>query len=125
MPPEHQPTADSSGQPSESAVCELTDDQRRNIVKDILNWKNEYNRPRPADETDLDAYQDRLESTDNSGLVDWWYQTVGEWIAARDGCSPPSTVSFDTYLQYQLGLVIDGEFDETDHGYLYPLSPKK
>lgn len=103
-------------------IC-LDRDQRRNIINDILRWKLELE----MDNNDFsgeqfDEYKHELETTSATELCEWWMGNVGEWVASRQDCVPPVTIDFETYIDYQLGLVIDGRLDDLDYGYLvqYP-----
>jgi hypothetical protein len=98
---------------------ELDSTNREHIISDILTWKVELEWDnRNFDDSDVTQYRNELEALDHTALCNWWKDTVGEWIASRQDCVSPPTVDVDTYIDYQLGLVIDGRQDETDYGFI-------
>jgi len=90
---------------------------RTRIVRDLLYWKTELERTNGSltNNTQTDFVAMCLKHSD-SKLIDFWYQTVGEWVLSRDSTSLPDTVTADTYLDYQVGLLLDGQ--ETDYGFI-------
>ena len=102
---------------------DLDEDQRENVINDILRWKLELEMDNnDFEHSDFLAYSQELERRSDSELCTRWMDNVGEWVASRHDCAPPATVDFETYIEYQLGLVIDGRLEDTDYGYIvqYP-----
>jgi len=111
-----------SENPKSNRPHPLTTVERERIVRDLASWKWELERNSESDFTDedlVDFCNDLLRLSD-AGLYRRWDNGVGEWVLSRDDVERPPTVDDETFLEYQLGLLLLGE--ETAYGFLNPIS---
>ncbi|SEO97634.1 hypothetical protein SAMN05216388_102538 [Halorientalis persicus] len=100
----------------------LSEVQRQRIVRDIASWKCELERDSRSEFThkDLVEFCNELLGLSDAQLYQRWDTTVGEWVLSRDAIVRPRTVDDETFLEYQLGLLLLGK--ETEYGFLNPVS---
>jgi len=104
----------------EYPVTNLSKAERRRVLADIAHWKLELELDESdAPYDDVEAYVRDLTDHSDEDLLKRWYETVGEWALSR-GADNPRTVDQDTWLDYQLGLLLQGR--ETDYGFVVAIS---
>lgn len=95
----------------------LTDDERENIIRDILRWRLELDmNDGGVEQEEWDHYIDDLETCSDSELIKWWNSTVGEWVASRSDLDIPEDVTFGEWIDEQFDRLKEGE--ETGYGYV-------
>lgn len=96
--------------------------ERERIVRDIACWKHELERNTPSDFTheDLVEFCEELLGLSDTELYQRWDNTVGGWVLSRGAIERPQTVDDETFLEYQLGLLLNGE--QTKYGFLNTVS---
>lgn len=94
----------------------LSSRERKRVIRDIFYWKTELERTGGRRLEDPVAFIDTCRDHDDEELVAVWYGTVGEWVLSRRDTTPPRTVDTDTFLNYQLGRLLNG--DETAYGFI-------
>lgn len=98
----------------------LSHQERERIIRDISHWKTELEYASGLSDEELREFVEDLRREDDPGLIGRWKETVGEWLAHRGDLRIPRTVSFDTWVEYQFGLLLQGQ--ETDYGYVVSVS---
>ena len=91
--------------------------ERRRIIRDHASWYAE-----GPDRTTrgIREHVQSLSNLKDDDLSRAWYDDVGEWVWSRRDVLLPRTLNEDTFLDSQLGRLLNGQ--ETDYGFLNVIS---
>jgi hypothetical protein len=77
----------------------MNDDERDNVIDDVLDWKATEARIE-RESFDAESYRSELEALSDDELREWWNSTVGYWLASRQDVNErkPAHMSFDDFM---------------------------
>lgn len=99
---------------------DLTPAARKRIAKDWLSWKTEHIELSCGEEYTFEEMRSdlaELYARSDTGLIAWWFTTVGEWLCSRGDLEMEPDP--DTWLIEQLESLMKG--DGVDYGYVRPV----
>lgn len=94
----------------------LSSAQRRHIQRDIARWKLELEMANSFTTSELSHYISELQEMEDTTLVRWWADNVGEWVASRRDLDVPLDVDMEDWIEDQFEVLIDGE--ATGYGFV-------
>lgn len=94
----------------------LSSAQRRYIQCDIARWKLELEMANSFTTSELSHYITELQELEDTTLVRWWMDNVGEWVASRRDLDVPLDVDMEDWIEDQFAVLIDGE--ATEYGFV-------
>lgn len=94
----------------------LDSTQRRHIQRDIARWKLELEMANSFTTSELSHYISELREMEDTTLVRWWMDNVGEWVASRRDLDVPPEVDMEDWIEDQFAVLIDGE--ATEYGFV-------